>query len=110
MKYKDYTLKGSCQVDFDTEIRFICATSKVDGDDLIRFNITKVEDEAENKRLFTCALKILRTMRKNRNIQFFVTDEGFARSITEAEYIKNMYSDFIEDNPNVNCASIYVKI
>ena len=110
MNYADYILTGNCQIDYDTEIRFLCATAKVEKKDLVRFNIKMSEDESENKRLHSCALKVLRTMRKNKNIQFFVTAEGFSRSVTEAEYIINMYGDFIESNPNTDCMTIYVKL
>ena len=60
--------------------------------------ILVVEDEKENSRLNGCVIKVLRTLKKESVIQFYVNREGFVAASTEASFLLNKYGEFISDD------------
>ena len=106
MIFYEFELKGNCQVDFDTEIKYNIASAKVNSADLIRLSIEKRESDRENDRLACCILKVLRSMRKEGTIQFFVNHLGFKNKTTESAYLLNKYPEIALEGT----ASVFVKI
>lgn len=91
--FSETELVGSCQAELDTEIKFSIASVEYDGAELMLFKIKKSEDEKDNSRLTFCALKTLRTLKKQGKIQFFVTDGDISEGGTEVSYLLNKYPD-----------------
>lgn len=107
--FQSYDLAGKCLSELNTEMRFLFASAKVDGEEIARLVLPLGLDEKENARINGCAIKVLRTLKKDKIIQFYVNKEGFAVNSTEASFLVNKYSEFVAgaaDDP----ASIYVKL
>ena len=107
--FDSYKISGSCRSELNTELRFLFASAKVDGEELIRLALTHTEDEREDARVNGCVIKVLRTLKKENVIQFYVNGEGFATGSTEASFLLNKYGDYIKDNYDKS-SSIYVKL
>ena len=111
MLFLSFNLHGSCKRDFNTEIRYVIASAKVDGADFVCLSIPRTDDEPENKRLFTCLIKVLGTMKREGSVQFFVTDGDILRMTTEAQYIMNKLSDKLPTaSSKISEISVYVKL
>ena len=108
MPFKDYELLGSCKRDFDTEIRYCIASMRVEKRELVELYFSLREDGAENSRLIFCISKILSSMKKSSDIEFYVKPDDFANATTGAEYIMNKYSEYITDDKNK--VSFFVKL
>ena len=93
-----FELTGNCRNELDTEMRFLFASAKVDGEELIRLILPVTEDEKENSRINGCVIKVLRTLKKESVIQFYVNREGFMAASTEASFLLNKYGEFISDD------------
>ncbi len=103
---KTITLTSEKGAELDTEIRFLVATERASGTELIRFDIRDGEGSALAVRL---AVKILRRMRSEGAIQVYATRESFLSGDTEASYILNKYYDsFMGELPEHEY--IFVKI
>ena len=107
--FNSYALDGNCRSELNTEMRFLFAGAKVDGEELIRLDIPFGDDEKENGRLSGSVIKVLRTLKKEGVIQFYVNKDGFAAGSTEASFILNKYRSFISDGVT-NPAYVYVKL
>ena len=109
MKYVEYELLGNCFVDFNTEIKFEIAKYKVEGRELVRFTIPLRDDAAENSRLQVCTVKVLRSLKREGRIQFFVLPEGFTEGTTEAKFLTNKY---YEETQRIepNAINIFIKM
>ena len=106
MIFKNYELEGSCLKEFNTEIRYLVATARADGKELISLNFPGLTDEREVKRVVHCAARLLGTMKREGSVQFFV--QSLSNGSREAEFLKNKYSEFI--NQDGKFESIYVKL
>ena len=112
MKICSYILKGTNQNEISTEIKFLLASARFDGVELMRFIYETNEAEGEAKKLHNIVIKVLRSLRSRKNIQFFVLPDGFAESTTEAEFLLNKYPEHfshpspLKDNEN----EFYIKI
>lgn len=104
-----HTLDGNCRSELNTELRFLFAGARFDGEELVRLELPYGEDEKENARLSGSVIKVLRTLKKESVIQFYVNKESFAASSMEASFLLNKYGDFIADGSNVP-SYIYVKL
>ena len=104
-----FELTGNCRNELDTEMRFLFASAKVDGEELIRLILPVTEDEKENSRINGCAIKVLRTLKKESVIQFYVNKESFAAASTEASFLLNKYGEFISDD-TCDTRIIFVKL
>jgi hypothetical protein len=107
MKYFEVKLTGQNQIELDTELRFILAGARVDGVDLLRIDFD--ENAEDILRIVGCAVKVLRSIRKERIIQFFLDNKLLDKKSTEAEFIINKYADFVLNN-NTPEHSFYIKI
>ena len=104
-----YELSGNCRADLNTEMRFLFASAKVDGEELVRLSIPYCSDENERLRINGCVIKVLRTLKKEGTIQFYVNNEGFSVNSTEASFLMNKYYDYISTS-NPEREYIYVKL
>ena len=104
-----YELSGNCRSELNTEMRFLLASAKIDGEELVRLSIPYSVDERENSRINGCVIKVLRTLKKEGTIQFYVNNESFLANSTEASFLINKYGEYICE-ANRNSESIYVKL
>jgi hypothetical protein len=102
-------LVGQNRSELNTEMRFLFASAKVDGVELLKLDLPHTELDKENARINSCVIKILRSMKKEGIIEFYVNREGFSVNSTEAIFLQNKYSNCIETNVT-ETASIYVKM
>lgn len=102
-------LSGQNRSELNTELRFLFASAKVDKLELLRLDLSLTDNEKENARIYSCVIKVLRTVKKDGMIAFYVNREGFAANSTEAIFLQNKYSDYIESDAH-ETASIYVKL
>ncbi len=107
--YLDFRLDGTCRAELDTEVKFNIAGARAEKIELVRLDLPLTEDERNNSRLLCCLIKVLRTMMRNGTIQFYVTDDGFSASTTEAEFLDNKYHGLIVPS-NSEYKYIYVKM
>ena len=107
--YNSFKLAGSCRSELNTEMRFLFASARVDGEELIRLDLPLGDDEKDNSRLTGSVIKVLRTLKKDGVIQFYVNKEGFTAASTEASFLLNKYGDFIAEGAS-DPAHIYVKL
>ena len=107
--YTSYDLQGNCRSELNTEMRFLFATAKIDGEELVRLVLPLCDDDKENGRISGSAIKVLRTLKKEGVIQFYVNRESFAASSMEASFLLNKYKDFIADGNN-DPAYIFIKL
>ena len=98
--YSVFTLSGNNTVELDTEIKFNIAAARVDGVELVRLSIASIDDERECDRLRSCATKVLRALRREGAIQFFVENSSLSDGSTESMFLFNKYGDFISKTPH----------
>ena len=104
-----FNLSGTSRADLNTELRFIFAGAKVDGDKVVRLVLPISDNEKERDRIAGCVIKVLRTLKKEKIIQFYVNKDGFSLNSTEASFLLNKYGEcFGEDYASSNY--IYVKM
>ena len=106
--FRKYSLTGACQADLNTEIRYLLASAKVDGIELVKFDFPMSKNEKENNRIICCVIKVMRAVKKEGCIQFYVNREGFALASTEASYLMNKFSECIDVDDENNY--IYVML
>lgn len=107
--FSSYELIGNCRSELNTEMRFLFASSKVDGDELVKLVISPIDDEKETSRIKGCVIKVLRTLKKEGIIQFYVNNEGFSVNSTEASFLLNKYGDYINVEA-LDQICVYVKL
>jgi hypothetical protein len=90
-------------------MRFLFASARFDGEEMIRLDLPFGDDEKENGRISGSVMKVLRTLKKEGVIQFYVNKAGFQQSSTEASFLMNKYGSFIADGAQ-NPYYIYVKL
>lgn len=107
--YSSYKLAGNCRSELNTEMRFLFASAKVDGEELIRLVVPHIDDEREKSRINGCVIKVLRTLKKESVIQFYVNNEGFLANSTEASFLLNKYGEYMSTEVSDD-DYIYVKL
>ena len=106
--FSSFNLNGTCRYELNTEMRFLFASAKVDGCEIVKIVFPECENEKENERIRGCIIKVLRTLKKEKIIQFYVNKEGFAQNSTEASFLTNKYNEYLDQSSDQE--SIYVKI
>ena len=107
--FNSFKLVGQSQTELNTELRFLFASAKVDKNELLRLDLPLGDSEKENSRINTCVIKVLRVLKKDGVIAFYVNREGFLAGSTEAIYLQNKFGEHLE--PNVlTTEAIYVKL
>lgn len=104
-----FSLTGNCRNELNIEMRFLIASAKVDGEELIRMVLPLTENEKENLRINGCVIKVLRTLKKENVIQFYVNKESFAAASTEASFLLNKYGEQVADGA-CEAGYIFVKL
>lgn len=107
--FDSFKLVGQNRSELNTEMRFLFASAKVDGMELLKLDLPVTDVEKENARINSCVIKVLRSLKKEGIIEFYVNREGFAVNSTESIYLQNKYGDYIEANAT-ETTSIYVKM
>ena len=106
--FTEYILTGNGQSELNTEIRFMIASAKVDNTTLVRFVFSSDPASGDDGKIKTCIVRVLRALKKEGTIEFFVTRAGFDEEITEAVFLINKYGEYIDSEKSNNC--IYVKL
>lgn len=102
-------LLGQTRTELNTELRFVFASARVDGVELLKLNLPVFEDEKDSARINGCLIKVLRTLKKENVIEFYVNKDSFMASSTEAVFLLNKFGDLIE--PDVmDDKAVYVKL
>ena len=104
-----FDLVGNSRNELNTEMRFLFASAKVDGEELIRLVLPHTENEKENLRINGCVIKVLRTLKKESIIQFYVNKESFTVASTEASFLLNKYGEYVSDGAG-EARYIFVKL
>lgn len=114
IKCKEILLKSSTKEGLETEVMYEIATAKVDSIELIKIGIKLPDAEdcrAESNKLISSLIRVLKNMKADGRIQFFATEENFAKQTTEAVFLLNKYPTYFE---SIKLCSgernIYVKI
>ena len=105
---QSYILNGLSRSELNTELRFIFASARVDGAQIVRLEITQ-SDDGELDRISGSVIKLLRSLKKEGSIEFYANDESFRANSTEAIFLLNKYSQYIPDE-KVNKRFIFVKM
>ena len=107
--FDSFKLVGQNRSELNTEMRFLFASAKVDGLELLRLDLPITDVEKENARINSCVIKVLRSLKKEGIIEFYVNREGFSVNSTESIFLQNKYGDYIESNVT-ETTSVYVKM
>ena len=107
--FGSFELNGKNRSELNTEMRFLFAGAKVDREELVRIILPHDENEKENARINGCVIKVLRVLKKENVIQFYVNSDSFSAGSTEASFLLNKYGDFVSDGVD-NPSYVYVKL
>ena len=58
--FNSYKLIGNCRSELNTEMRFLFASARVDGEELVRLDLPFCDNEKENSRISGSVIKVLR--------------------------------------------------
>ena len=100
---------GRSRSELNTELRFIFASAKVDDLELLRLDLPFFGDEKETSRINGCVIKVLRTLKKEGVIEFYVNKDGFGLNSTESIFLQNKFGQYIGADAH-ETTSIYVKL
>lgn len=75
-----------------TEIMFFVVSAKSVNTDLIKLKIKREEDAPISEKTLSDAVKILKSLKRRKLIQLFVTPVDFETPSTETAYLLNKYS------------------
>lgn len=106
MIFIKYNLTGKAKRELDTEIRFLCASARADGAELVCFAI---DEDSDNKGHVSSVKSILSAMKKENLIQFFVTGDRLDGRTVEADFLSNKYGEYIASSDDGNF-KVYVKL
>ena len=107
--FSSFKLLGQSRTELNTELRFIFASARVDGVELLKLDLPVLEIEKDDARINGCLIKVLRTLKKENVIEFYVNKDSFAANSTEAIFLLNKYGKHI-DVDSIDRTSVYVKI
>ena len=107
--FSSFNLNGTGRAELNTEMRFLFASAKVDGDEIVRIVLPFGDNEKENERINGSVIKVLRTLKKEKVIQFYVNKDGFLLNSTEATFLLNKYGEYIKDD-YATANFIYIKM
>ncbi len=107
MLYKKIELEAVSKASLNTEIRYIVASARIDGLELLELIPLYNEDEGITHKIFTSTLRVLANLKHSGVINFYVTSDKTGDGTTESEFLLNKYSDYITSSDRV---SFFVKI
>ena len=109
MIFEIFELSGTNQKELNVELRFLLATARADGRELVKFVTRSPSQSRDEERLRSCILRVLRALRNDGVFQFFIFDKELATEVEEAEYLRNKYSELITKE-DLGYISLYVKM
>ena len=92
MKIFTHELESTLTDQLETEIRFVIASARATGNELISLK-TKPESEAKTVAMLT---KQLKSIKKQGTIDFFASKEAFSELNAEASYLINKFPEVTE--------------
>lgn len=92
MRIFTHTLESKIPAQIATELRFVIASARASGNELI--SITTETDQ--DGRIHSALQKNLKTMKKEGRIDFFAGKEAFSKSTAEASYLINKFPQITE--------------
>ena len=95
--------------DFFVELKFEIATARADGCEILRIDINDNTENEDTSKSHSQIKKILRSMKQKNFIQFFANPSDFENHTTEAVFLLNKYSMFV-DSEEKNANFIYIKL
>ena len=101
MIFCEIILEGSSQRELDTEIKFNIAAARADGAELIALT-------AEGDAL-PAAQRVLRLLKREGTIQFFVMCSALSEEKRESEFLLNKYGEYISEGSS-DANKVYVRI
>ena len=112
MKICEHSLKGTNQSEISTELKFLLASARYDGVELLRFSYDVGDVEKETKRIYNVILRVLRSVRAKGLIEFFVLPEDFGEEKTEAMFLLNKYAAHFAEKKgeNTDIGYFYIKV
>lgn len=111
MNYKEIKLRAKSPEAAATEIMYEIAACRADRVELIRFNISYVEEAEEvntSKKILAAVLKLLRNMKQKGSVQFIATPESFAAGSTESRFLYNKFPSIFDSTPSANEGETFV--
>lgn len=111
MSFKIIEIDSGAQ-DPAVELRFAVASHRAGGDELLRIDIPKSENEKDYNKFVSSVIRTLKVMKDERLIQFFATKDSFIGLTTEAEFLHNKYPSVFAGGITDNTDSdfIYIKL
>ncbi len=109
MIFSSYKLDGENAEELNTEIRFIIAISRQDGNELLRLTFVPAQSGSAQKRTGATVRRLLNTMRQNGLIQFVCTREDIEEKSVAAEFLINKYPEFVTE-PIDEYEYVYIKL
>ena len=101
MVFTSFTLEGETTREIDTEIKYMIASARTDGAELVSFR--------SGGEVFATVLKILRGLKKSGAVQFFVVADELLSGGRESEFLLNKYGELIADSAKEQ-GTVFVKI
>ena len=92
MKVYAYDLQSDSTDQMSTELRYVIATARAGGDELIRINVLMENADRAGAAL----LKLLKSLKREGKIDFFADRSAFESGSREASYLINKFSDITE--------------
>lgn len=102
MKICEYALLGANQNEISTELKFHLASSRFDGAQLMKFVYSTNDTDREATKMRNIVIKVLRSLRAKKIIQFFVMPESFDEGSTEAAFLLNKFPDYFSKQVSQN--------
>lgn len=108
MKLNYFELAGTKPREIETEIRFIVASERASGADLVCLLTSRKETlgESDVKKNTACVNKLLKTMKREQGIRAFAFVDGFDEGDTDCAYLLNKYPEIDLGIEN----AVYIKI
>ena len=105
MKIYSYDLKSGSADQMSTELRYVIATARAAGNELIAI---KTDAEKSDKAKLSM-IKLLKSIKSEGKIDFFADKEAFEKNSREASYLINKFSGITEFCSSENF-SLIIKI
>ena len=115
MSFKEINIRALQSDAAITEIMYEIAAARVDGVELIRFNLCSDGSEesiSAVQKVYSALIRTLKRMKQKGSIQFIATEQSFADRETESIFLANKYPDLFESDPTASESDkfIFVKI
>jgi len=83
-----------------TEVMFFIVSAKSVNADVIKFKIKTADGEAVSEKVLTEITRILKSCKRQRMIQLFLSCDEFEINTTEKEYLLNIYPELPQELGN----------